>query len=201
MPLGDRSLSVVSDDPVFADRLSRAVNRGNSGFFWSGWLPFGAVADGGETGLVVVDGGEQNAYPAHWVGRNRQGSPGAPLLIYAYMGEPPPDLGEDVRGILSRTSPAELFLAAARAVNEGLAVSDTFPLGSPRQEQPGRLTPREIEVLRLVARGMPDKGVAFELGISARTVKFHIAQVRAKLDAASRAEAVAVAASLGLLPL
>jgi two-component system, NarL family, nitrate/nitrite response regulator NarL len=63
------------------------------------------------------------------------------------------------------------------------------------------LTPREIEVLQLVAEGFPNKQIALQLGISEHTVKFHIDAILGKLGAHSRTEAVTRAARLGLLVL
>ena len=53
------------------------------------------------------------------------------------------------------------------------------------------LTPREVEVLSLVGQGLTNKAVARRLGISVHTVKFHLEALFAKLEATSRAEAVA----------
>jgi DNA-binding CsgD family transcriptional regulator len=63
------------------------------------------------------------------------------------------------------------------------------------------LTPREIEVLELVAEGLPNKAIAERLSISDQTVKFHVASICAKLGAANRTEAVRVAIRRGLVPL
>ena len=62
-------------------------------------------------------------------------------------------------------------------------------------------TPRELEVLRLLAEGLPNKTIASRLGISEHTVKFHINSIMGKLGAQSRTEAVTRAARLGLVPL
>ena len=59
------------------------------------------------------------------------------------------------------------------------------------------LTPREAEVLRLVAEGLPNKVIANQLGISEHTVKFHLNTILGKLQASSRTEAVTKAARLG----
>jgi two-component system, NarL family, nitrate/nitrite response regulator NarL len=69
------------------------------------------------------------------------------------------------------------------------------------QHQSGRLTSREREVLALVAAGISNKGIARELQVSPNTVKFHIAAILDKLDAASRAEAVVAALRRGDLTL
>jgi len=64
---------------------------------------------------------------------------------------------------------------------------------------PERLTEREREVLRLVAEGLPSDRIGRRLGISGATVRTHVEHVREKLDARTRAEAVARATALGLL--
>ena len=69
------------------------------------------------------------------------------------------------------------------------------------QSKPSRLTPREREVLALVAGGTSNKGIARLLEVSPNTVKFHIAAILDKLDAATRAEAVAEALRRGELSL
>jgi DNA-binding NarL/FixJ family response regulator len=61
------------------------------------------------------------------------------------------------------------------------------------------LTPRELEVLTMVAEGLGNRAIAKGLGISVHTVKFHVAAVLDKLGARSRAEAVAVGLRRGLL--
>jgi DNA-binding NarL/FixJ family response regulator len=63
------------------------------------------------------------------------------------------------------------------------------------------LTAREREVLGLVGRGLSNKMIARDLRISEHTVKFHVSSIYAKLGAASRTEAVAVGARLGLISL
>jgi DNA-binding NarL/FixJ family response regulator len=61
------------------------------------------------------------------------------------------------------------------------------------------LTTREREVLSLLARGLPDKEIAGQLGTSVKTANFHAANVIAKLGAQNRAEAVRLAYERGLL--
>ena len=65
----------------------------------------------------------------------------------------------------------------------------------------GDLTPREQEVLRLLADGLPNKSIAERLTVSEHTVKFHVASILGKLGAQSRTEAVVLATRSGLLPL
>jgi DNA-binding NarL/FixJ family response regulator len=63
------------------------------------------------------------------------------------------------------------------------------------------LTSREIQVLTLLAEGLPNKAIASRLGISDQTVKFHVASVSGKLGAANRTDAVRRAVRKGLIAL
>jgi DNA-binding NarL/FixJ family response regulator len=62
-----------------------------------------------------------------------------------------------------------------------------------------RLTAREREILRLVAEGLANKEIGARLGISERTVKFHVGEILGRLGAPNRARAVAIAQQRGLL--
>jgi NarL family two-component system response regulator LiaR len=63
------------------------------------------------------------------------------------------------------------------------------------------LTERELEVLKLLAQGMPNKEIAAQLVISERTAKFHVSSIMGKLGATNRTEAVSLAAQKGLITL
>jgi DNA-binding NarL/FixJ family response regulator len=66
---------------------------------------------------------------------------------------------------------------------------------------PDPLTPRELEVLELIALGLSNKQIASRLGISDQTVKFHVAAISGKLGAANRTDVVRRAARRGLIAL
>lgn len=112
-------------------------------------------------------------------------------------------------GYVLKTADAHDLIDAVKAVHEGRSVLDpaiaqkllariTHPAHSP---DPGvSLTEREIEVLRLAAKGYTNKAIGAQLDISDRTVQGHLAKVYDKLHAASRTEAVMRAVSLGLVP-
>ena len=61
------------------------------------------------------------------------------------------------------------------------------------------LTPRELEVLRMMADGAANKIIAWKLGVSEHTAKFHVASILAKLGAASRTEAVTIGIRKGMV--
>ena len=63
------------------------------------------------------------------------------------------------------------------------------------------LTPREVEVLELLAEGRSNKSIAERLGISDQTVKFHVASILSKLGASNRTEAVRLAVRRGVIAL
>ena len=85
---------------------------------------------------------------------------------------------------------ADAVLSALAAAPQSRARSEAF-------EEP--LTPREIEVLELLAEGLANKAIAARLGISDQTVKFHVAAIIAKLGAANRTEAVRRAIRRGVI--
>jgi DNA-binding CsgD family transcriptional regulator len=101
----------------------------------------------------------------------------------------------DFAGLLPQGCPAVQLDAALHAVAAGLRVRPPVlarPRFEPLPEAPAPLlTPREIEVLTAFAEGLSNKAAARRLGISPHTVKFHSETLFKKLDAGSRAEAVA----------
>jgi two-component system nitrate/nitrite response regulator NarL len=110
------------------------------------------------------------------------------------------------RGLLPRDVSAERLAAAVVAAASGLMVLDpslaALILGARDPSFPALvedLTPRELEVLGLLAEGLPNKAIARRLGISEHTVKFHVNAVLGKLGARSRTEAVVRATRLGLI--
>jgi len=119
-------------------------------------------------------------------------------------------LGSGTRAILPRDATSEEIVAAIQATATGLVVlhphvlrSMLSPILPGEESEPDpsdqTLTPREIEVLRMVAEGLGNKEIASRLGISDHTVKFHISSIFAKLGASSRTEAVTVGIRQGLI--
>ncbi|MBI4787488.1 MAG: response regulator transcription factor [Chloroflexi bacterium] len=111
-----------------------------------------------------------------------------------------------VRGLILRDATPEHIVAALNAAVEGLATFDPALVAAllPSRIQPPappaeQLTPREIQVLQLLAEGAPNKEIARRLGISEHTVKFHVNAILGKLNVQSRTEAVVRATRLGLI--
>jgi DNA-binding NarL/FixJ family response regulator len=109
-------------------------------------------------------------------------------------------------GLLSREVKAENLVAALAAVAQGLVVLDPalagalLPAGDVAPEPLiEALTPRELEVLQLLAEGLSNKAIAYRLDISEHTVKFHVNAIMSKLGAQSRTEAAVRATRMGLI--
>jgi len=93
-------------------------------------------------------------------------------------------------------------LADARASSvDADAIVVAKARSEPRDEYEEALTPREIQVLELLAHGLPNKAIAARLGISDQTVKFHVSSISGKLGAANRTDAVRRAVRRGLITL
>ena len=109
-------------------------------------------------------------------------------------------LQRGARGYLLGHCSLDELVAAVRSVGSGrhhlcTAAAQRLALSLVRTP----LTPRETEVLRLMALGLPNKRIASRLAIALGTVKAHIQAILAKLDARSRTEATVIAEQRGLL--
>ena len=95
-------------------------------------------------------------------------------------------------GILPPESSAEELSAAIHALSQGLIVGTSALLFESESEplEDGPLSERETEVLGLLSKGLANKQIAMELGISEHTVKFHVSSIYQKLGVSSRTEAV-----------
>jgi len=107
---------------------------------------------------------------------------------------------------LLRDSDPDALVAALLALEAGLIaidprLADLFAAPLPVELQPALspLTAREDDVLQLLARGLTNRAIGHELGITQHTVKFHVNAIMTKLDAQSRTEAVVRATQLGLI--
>lgn len=110
--------------------------------------------------------------------------------------------------LLLRESNPDTIVAALDALGAGLSViepqlSALLDVSGRATEDPmlSPMTAREQEVLQQLARGLTNRAIALELGITQHTVKFHVNAIMSKLDAQSRTEAVVRATQLGLIAL
>jgi len=144
------------------------------------------------------------------------GAPGAPAFVV--LADDPRGawaadaLRAGARAVLPREASAVEIVAAVEGAAAGLVVlhPDVVDALLLVRSSPARvasapagqaLTPREVEVLGMMAEGLGNKTIARRMGISEHTVKFHVGSIFTKLDASSRTEAVTLGARQGLIML
>jgi DNA-binding NarL/FixJ family response regulator len=111
-------------------------------------------------------------------------------------------------GYLLKDADADEVAAAVRAAHRGGVQLDPGVAGAlaaslvgvPAADRAAELTPRELDVLRLIGAGEPNKRIAAALGISERTTRTHVSSILGKLKVTSRTQAALWAAREGIAP-
>jgi DNA-binding NarL/FixJ family response regulator len=175
-----------------------------------------AAADSLESpDVIVLDSGPESHLPFPMLLEQRPSREAAPFVVLLddLDGEAGARaLRAGARAVLPRHASPEEIRAAVRAAAAGLASVPAALAGalidgaSPGARAPAdtgddTLTPREREILTLLAEGLVNKEIAVQLGISEHTVKTHLAAIYEKLEASNRAEAVATGLRRGLVML
>jgi two-component system, NarL family, nitrate/nitrite response regulator NarL len=134
--------------------------------------------------------------------------PAAPVLaLVEGAPEARQALRSGARGALSRSgsppglAPAALAVAAGHFVLDAAFARSLVEVDGPLPTAASPVSPREQEVLELLAEGLSNRDIAARLGISRHTAKFHVNAILDKLGATTRTEAVVLAARGGLLSL
>ena len=172
--------------------------------------------------VEVIDGGDDGALSALRLLSSEadDGARPAPALVVLTDTHEPNDVADalraGVRSLLPRTAGAAEITAAVSAAAAGLVsvahewldalhgganVTRGGHDGLSQTPLQSSLTPRELEVLRMIAEGLGNKQIAARLSISEHTVKFHVGSVFAKMRVSTRAEAVMLGARRGLIVL
>ena len=130
-------------------------------------------------------------------------NPDAKILVLTTFGESDEmkrAMEAGATGALIKDTPREELVAAIRKVADGQKVvsPEIAHVLANRTERP-QLSPRQLEVLGYVTKGMTSKAISSKLGITADSVNGHLRAIFAHLNATSRTEAVATAMRLGLI--
>ncbi|HEX9095329.1 MAG TPA: response regulator transcription factor [Candidatus Dormibacteraeota bacterium] len=160
--------------------------------------------------VVLLDVGDGELEDLDAIARLAAAQPGLPIVaLAADQGALAQALGFGASALLPAAVDSETLAAALLASARGLVSIPRQEIATllPHEEriEPAlqapteSLTPRELEVLQLMARGLTNRQIARRLEISEHTVKFHAGAVLGKMNARSRAEAVARAIGLGWL--
>lgn len=197
---------LVGDDPLA---------RGGLAYLLSGEPGLAVVAQADALGAAAaverddpqVAVWDLGADPLGWLERlgdlGESGPPALALLLDEEAAAAA--LAAGARGLLFRDVEGGRLAAALRALARDLLVFDDAllpPLLRPRpapQIQPEPLTPRELEVVQLLAQGLSNRRIAERLAISEHTAKFHVNSIVGKLGAQTRTDAAVRAARLGLV--
>jgi DNA-binding NarL/FixJ family response regulator len=159
--------------------------------------------------VVLLDLGLPDMDGIQVIQRARQLNPRIEILIYTIFDEEERVL-EAVRagasGYLLKGTPAERVVEAVKEVHAGgsvvqprLARRLLSHFHSAQHPDAPALTPRETEILQLIAKGLSNRSAAETLGVSRATVRTHLEHIYAKLDVSNRTEAVTEAIRRGII--
>ncbi|NJP93062.1 response regulator transcription factor [Nonomuraea sp. FMUSA5-5] len=201
-------LIIVDDHPIVRDGLRGIFDTGD-------FEVVGEAADGREalavalrTGpdVVLLDLRMPHMGGVEVIRRLREQQPGVRVLVVTTFDDDAdvlPAIEEGATGYVLKDTPRDDLRRAVLAAARGESVLSPTVAGvldqRARHVPPPALSPREVEVLSLIARGATNREVAGRLFITEATVKTHLLHVFAKLKAKDRAAAVAVAYESGLL--
>lgn len=209
-----RSCLICDDHALMRDALAAAVGGRwpraeilQAGSFLEAWALAESAPD-----LCLVDLMMPGAGPVEGVLALLSATPGSRVIVVTGSHDDAlliELLNNGVHGFLQKTASGDVILAAIELVLAGgrylpprvaeLAVARSQSVAAAAPAQPGSATDRQRAVLTLVARGLSNKEIARELGISPATVKTHVAAAIASVGAANRTEAAIRARESGVI--
>jgi DNA-binding NarL/FixJ family response regulator len=203
------SVVIADDHPMVRDALARVVGQLYTEARVLEAGDFAALLghlDGPAPELVLIDLNMPGMDGLDGVRRLREAFPA--LVIVVASGQDDPGtiravLALGANGFIPKIDPPDLLLQALRVVRAGglyipaRSLGDTRGVTAPLPNASG-LTPRQLDVLRLLVKGEPNKVIARQLGLTEGTVKIHIAAILRALQARNRTEAAIRARELGL---
>jgi DNA-binding NarL/FixJ family response regulator len=202
-------LLIVDDHPVVRDGL-RVAFTGEPDIEVVGEAANGLEAiemvASREANVVLMDLRMPELDGVRAIRRLRESAPETRVLVLTTFdtdSDVLPAIEAGATGYLLKDAPTAELLRAVRAAHQGQSVLSPSVanrlIGQVRKPQRGTLSPRELEVLRLVADGATNREAAAKLFISEASIKTHLLHIYAKLDVRDRAAAVGEAYRRGLL--
>ncbi|HXP57961.1 MAG TPA: response regulator transcription factor [Streptosporangiaceae bacterium] len=205
-------LLIADDHPIMRDGL-RGVFRGDEDFEVAGEASDGAeavrLAQAVTPDVILMDLRMPGMGGVEAIAKLRElGNPARVLILTTYDTDRDvvPALEAGATGYLLKDAPRDELIRAVRAAHQGqsvlapkVATALVGLVGSPGKSAPDHLSPRELEVLKLVADGATNQLAARKLLVSETTIKTHLLHIYTKLGVRDRASAVATAYKRGLI--
>lgn len=197
---------IADDHPLVRDALARALLELDPALqaLQTGSLDgLIELARGGGADLALVDLNMPGMNGVEGLLKVRAAAPTLPLVVASGQDDAPTIravLATGAAGFIPKSERAEVLIGALRLVLAGGTYVPPRMLDAPPPAgaTAGDLTPRQLDVLKLLMRGEPNKLIARELGLTEGTVKIHIAAILRALEARNRTEAVVRARALGI---
>ncbi|HVK31539.1 MAG TPA: response regulator transcription factor [Burkholderiaceae bacterium] len=200
---------IADDHPLVRDALARTVQQLSADVQvrqagdLDGLLRLAAQ---GDADLALVDLNMPGMDGIVGLRRLRDAAPTLPIVVASGQEDPMTIravLAAGAVGFIPKSERSEVLLGALRLVQAGGTYVPSRLLDSTARPPPtdlhsAELTPRQLDVLRCLLRGEPNKLIARELGLTEGTVKIHIAAILRALHARNRTEAVVRARALGI---
>jgi DNA-binding NarL/FixJ family response regulator len=200
---------IADDHPLVRDALARTVQQlcADVQVRQAGDLDgLLRLAAQGDADLALVDLNMPGMDGIVGLRRLRDAAPTLPIVVASGQEDPMTIravLAAGAVGFIPKSERSEVLLGALRLVQAGGTYVPSRLLDSTARPPPtdlhsAELTPRQLDVLRCLLRGEPNKLIARELGLTEGTVKIHIAAILRALHARNRTEAVVRARALGI---
>jgi len=152
--------------------------------------------------LVVLDLGLSDSQGMNGLLTLREDFPDVPVIILtsdSSIETVTAAFENNARGFVVKGESPHVLVSAVRTVLAGgTHIPELSGVSLPPSPQPKPLSPRKLDVLRLLLEGLPNKTIASRLGLSENTIKVHVAGIYAELNVHNRVQAVMRARQLGL---
>ncbi|HET6606014.1 MAG TPA: response regulator [Rhodopila sp.] len=195
----DPVVHIVDDDEAVRDSLEMLLRvLGFTVKTWASPVAFLASEAAREPGCLLVDIRMPEMDGLTLLGKLRAQGATIPVIVMTGHGDVPLAVQAMRNGaldFLEKPLAKAQLLASIRAALAGLAKPAVA--SSPHIE---KLSPRELDVLRGLVTGLPNKSIAYDLGISPRTVEIHRARVMDKMGARNFSDLIRLALAAGLRP-
>lgn len=200
-PVAATKIGLVDDHPIMRAALAGALSELGTPSFVEASDAQGALAlldAHPDLDLLLVDLRMPGANGLDTIRQLRARAPQVPLIVVSAEEDPAQVsalLGLGVSGYVPKSDPPAVIVSAVRLVLAGGTYVPPRLLVAGAKVEGGlsELTPRQVEVLRLLAQGLPNKSIANTLGVSEGTVKVHLIAVFRALNVRNRTAAVLAA--------